>query len=105
MNLSETYGETSGFHATNLFINKVEPNPEWNAQVESTTAAVIANVFLDAMSDYVSNPEQSAEIASASQANSSRASPDSADPANGTEATPQRNAWPPLEVTDIDISD
>ena len=75
MNLSETYGETSGFHATIPFINEVEPNPEQNAQVENTTAVVIENVFLEIMSDYVSDPEQSAEIASASQANSARASP------------------------------
>ena len=56
------------------------------------------------MSDYMSNTEQSAEIASGSQPYSSRASPDSADPANGTEATPQSNAWPPLEMTDFGLS-
>ena len=55
MNLGETFCETIGFHATNPFINDVEPNSERNAQVESTTAALIENVFFEIMSDYVSN--------------------------------------------------
>ena len=39
-------------------------------------------------------------VAAGSQPISSRASPDSTNPADGTEITMQSNAWPPLEVTD-----
>ena len=39
-------------------------------------------------------------VAAGSQPNSSRASPDSTNPAKGAEVTMQSNSWSPLEVTD-----
>ena len=39
-------------------------------------------------------------VAAASQPNSSLASPDSTNPADGAETTTQSNAWPPPEVND-----
>ena len=57
------------------------------------------------MSDNVSNAEQSAEVSSASQLYSSRASTDSANPVDGAEKTRQYNAWPPLEVFNYSLDD
>ena len=42
-------------------------------------------------------------VAAGSLPNSSRASPDSTNPADGAEITMQSNAWPPLEVTDCSL--
>ena len=57
------------------------------------------------MSDNMSNAEQSAEVASASQLYSSRASPDSANPIDGAEKTRQCNTWTPLEVFNYSLDD
>ena len=64
------------------------------------------NKFSEFMSDYIPNSEQNMEIVAAgSQPNSSRASPDSTNPADGAENTMQSYAWPPLEVTDYSSDD
>ena len=61
-------------------------------------------MFLDVMSDNVTNAEKSSEILQGSQPNSSRVSSDSANSGDGT-ATNIGNVWPPLDTSVIDSGD
>ena len=88
--------EPSALHATKPFARNLGTVSHLNAPTDDTTDATIAIVFLEIMSDNVSNADQNAELALASQTKSSRASPDSTNP---VEATCQSNVWPPVEVT------
>ena len=101
MERRETNATISDFHATNPFRRRTEATTEQN---ECRLDSAIAAVFSEAMSDFVPSQEQHAEIAVAtSQPNSSRASPDSTNLPDNTENTTQRNAWPPLGVTDYSL--
>ena len=62
-----------------------------NASVEDAMSTMTANIFSEIMSDYIHNSEQNAEMAAKSQCNSTRASQDSANPADGAEITTQSN--------------
>ena len=73
--INESYREPSGLHATNPFEGDVETVSSSNARTEDAADAIIANIFLEIMSDNVSNADQIAEMASASHPEPSRASP------------------------------
>ena len=69
--ISESFREPSGLHATNPFARNVGTISHSNAHVENTMDAMIANTFLEVMSDNVSNANQNVELASMSQPESS----------------------------------
>ena len=87
----------SGFHVTNSSTSNVEALSRLSARVENVSDDVIVIMFLDVMSDNVSNAEQNSEMLQGSQPNSSRASSDSA---NSLEYTPT-NLWPPVYASVI----
>ena len=76
-----------------------------NASVEDAMSTMTANMFSEIMSDYIHNWEQNAEMAATNQTNSSRASPDSANPADGAKHITQSHTWPPLEVTNYSLDE
>ena len=76
--LSEVTRESSSFHVTNPITSIVEALSRLSARVENVSDDVFANMFLDVMSNNVSNAEQNSEMLQGSQPNSSRASSDSA---------------------------
>ena len=96
--------ESNSFHATNSFASEVDALSRLSTRVENVSDDMIANMFLEAMSDHVSNVEQSSEIMQGSQPNSLRASSDSANSVDGT-ATNLGNVWPPLDALVIALGD
>ena len=104
MEQREAGTETSGFHTPNPFRSGITATIELNGVNGSRTDTTIAAMFSEIMSDYISSQEQIVEIAAAnSQPSSSRASPNSTNPLDGTEKIMQNNTRLSLEVTDYSL--
>ena len=102
---NEVQWETNSFHTTNPFASDIEDWHRISILVESTPTNTTTDIFLDdEMSDNISNAEQNLRIAQANQANSSPASPDSAEIANHTPRNTDK-AWPPLNTSVIASGD
>ena len=103
--LNESDKQQSVFHVTNPFASDVEELPRLSARAEIATDDMIANMFLyDVTSDNVSNAEQNSQMAFSSLPNSSRASSDIANLADGT-AKNLGSVWPPLNTSEIALGD
>ena len=103
--LNKSDKQQSVFHVTNPFASDVEELPRLSARAEIAKDDMIANMFLyDVTSDNVSNAEQNSQMAFSSLPNSSRASSDIANLADGT-AKNLGNVWPPLNTSEIALGD
>ena len=101
--INEPSRKPSGLHAATPFARNLETVPRSIAHTDDTTDAMIAKILLDIMPDNLSNADENAEMASASQPESSRDSLDSTNSMDGAEATRQSNVWPPLEITNYSL--
>ena len=104
--LNEPDKQQSVFHVTNLFASDVEELTRLSAaRAEIATGDMIPNMFLyDLMSDNISNAEQNSQMAFSSLPNSSRASSDIANLADGT-AKNLSGVGPPLKTSENALGD
>ena len=104
--LNEPDKQQSVFHVTNLFASDVEELPRLSAaRAEIATDDMIANMFLyNLMSDNISNAEQNSQMAFSSLPNTSRASSDIANLADGT-AKNLGGVGPPLKTSEKALGD
>ena len=94
--LQSIYESFNNLHPTNPFVNHVETGS--SPYAENLTEVV--TMFSDEMSDHLTNAEQAGEMASVTQPNSLRASPNNETyPDDRAKIANPTNRWPPLENT------